>query len=112
MVRSRMVNHPTVVLSRSWRWTRCLGPLMLRRGCPAAVSTRSGHCRSAKNRANEYRDNCLFDDLVHITPTFLGFLPLHEVRQMTTRFLTNKFFVGTSPQIFQNQNFPLILRRF
>ena len=50
----------------------------------------SGHCRAAEGHTRECRDCHCLDRLVHVTPTFPGFLPLHKVRRIGRRFLTQK----------------------
>ena len=51
----------------------------------------SGHCRAAEGHTRECRDCHCLDRLVHVTPTFPGFLPLHKVRRGTGSFLTEFF---------------------
>jgi len=58
-------------------------------GCPTPVSAAwYCECCSAESEARESGDHNLDDVLVHITPTFLGFLPLHQVRKGRRQFLT------------------------
>ena len=47
-------------------------------GCAfrSATVMRGGHCRAAEGHTREYRDCHCLDRLVHVTPTFPGFLPL------------------------------------
>ena len=61
-------------------------------GCAfrSATVMRSGHCRAAEGHTRESRDCHLDYLLVHVTPTFPGFLPLHKVRRTGRRFLTQK----------------------
>ena len=47
------------------------------RGLPAAAVGGTSQGRSAKGHARESRDNQFHNVLVHIAPTFPGFLPLH-----------------------------------
>ena len=59
-------------------------------GCAFRSTTvmRGGHCRAAEGHTRECRDCHCLDRLVHVTPTFPGFLPLQQVREMTSNFLT------------------------
>ena len=59
-------------------------------GCAfrSATVMRSGHCRAAEGHTCECRDCHCLDRLVHVTPTFPGFLPLQQVRKVTSNFLT------------------------
>ena len=59
-------------------------------GCAfrSATVMRSGHCRAAEGHTRECRDCHCLDRLVHVTPTFPGFLPLQQVREVTSNFLT------------------------
>ena len=54
----------------------------------------SGHCRAAEGHTRECRDGHCLDRLVHVTPTFPGFWPLHIARRTARRFLTATFQVG------------------
>lgn len=56
------------------------------------ATARSGSCqsRTANRNTRESRDCHLDYLLVHVTPTFPGFLPLHKVRRTGRRFLTQK----------------------
>lgn len=51
----------------------------------------SGHCRAAEGHTRECRDCHCLDRLVHVTPTFPGFLPLHKARRGKGCFLTEFF---------------------
>ena len=53
-----------------------------------AFAMRGGHCRAAEGHTRECRDCHCLDRLVHVTPTFPGFLPLQQVRKVTSNFLT------------------------
>ena len=73
--------------------------VMMRRGAMvdgggfrAASAMRGGHCRAAEGHTRECRDCHCLDRLVHVTPTFPGFLPLHKARRGTGRFLTEIFY--------------------
>ena len=59
-------------------------------GCAVRSTTgvRSGHCSAAEGHTRECRDCHCLDRLVHLTPTFPGFLPLQQVREVTSNFLT------------------------
>ena len=63
----------------------------------------SGHCRAAESHTRESRDCHCLDRLVHVTPTFPGFLPLHKVRRVTVNFLTG-IFPSRNPQPEVNLN--------
>ena len=56
-----------------------------------ASMMRGGHCRAAKGHTRECRDCHCLDRLVHVTPTFPGFLPLHKARRVMGCFLTEFF---------------------
>ena len=60
-------------------------------GLRTASAMRGGHCRAAEGHTRECRDCHCLDRLVHVTPTFPGFLPLHKVRRGTGCFLTEFF---------------------
>ena len=51
----------------------------------------SGHCRAAEGHTRECRDCHCLDRLVHVTPTFPGFLPLHKGRKPYLQNLTKSF---------------------
>ena len=63
-------------------------------GCAfrSATVMRSGHCRAAEGHTRECRDCHCLDRLVHVTPTFPGFLPLHKARREMRRFLTQNLY--------------------
>ena len=52
---------------------------------------RGCYCRAAEGHTRECRDCHCLDRLVHVTPTFPGFLPLHKVRHIALKFLTRIF---------------------
>ena len=69
----------------------------------AASVMRGCHCRAAESHTRESRDCHCLDRLVHVTPTFPGFLPLHKVRRVTVNFLTG-IFPSRNPQPEVNLN--------
>ena len=91
-------NLVPMCLARSWRGgllgRRCLflcRCLLMRRG-GTLVAPRSGsrQRRTANRHTRECRDCHLDDLLVHVTPTFPGFLPLHKARRYSMNILTRK----------------------
>ena len=67
------------------------GAMMHGCGLRTASAMRGGHCRAAEGHTRECRDCHCLDRLVHVTPTFPGFLPLHKVRRVMGCFLTEFF---------------------
>ena len=82
--RRRGRNPATVVMMRG-------GAMMHGGAFRTAAMMRGGHCRAAEGHTRECRDCHCLDRLVHVTPTFPGFLPLHKVRRGTGCFLTEFF---------------------
>ena len=68
---------------------RCL--LVRGGGTLATPGSGSRQRRTANRHTRECRDCHLDDLLVHVTPTFPGFLPLHKARRGTGSFLTEIF---------------------
>ena len=103
---------------RRWRrrrWRRGRNPasvVMMRRGAMvdgggfrAASAMRGGHCRAAEGYTRESRDCHCLDRLVHVTPTFPGFLPLHKARREKWSFLTEIFIEKILSEIQQTTSF-------
>ena len=65
----------------------------------------SGHCRAAEGHTRECRDCHCLDRLVHVTPTFPGFLPLHKARRGTECFLTEFFIEKILSEIVRIRSF-------
>ena len=82
--RRRGRNPATVVMMRR-------GAMMNGCGLRAASAMRGGHCRAAEGHTRESRDCHCLDRLVHVTPTFPGFLPLHTARRVMGCFLPDIF---------------------
>ena len=72
----------------------------------SASVVRGGHCRTAEGYTRESRDCHCLDRLVHVTPTFPGFLPLHEARRGTGSFLTEIFNEKNLSEIDRMTSFP------
>ena len=87
--------------------------VMVMRGCAmmdrsafrSASVVRGGHCRAAEGHTRESRDCHCLDRLVHVTPTFPGFLPLHQVRRGKGRFLTEIFIEKILSEIVRIRSF-------
>ena len=79
--RRRGRNPATVVMMRG-------GAMMNGCGLRAASAMRGCHSRAAEGHTRECRDCHCLDRLVHVTPTFPGFLPLHKARRGLGCFLT------------------------
>ena len=75
-----MVNMMDDMMTRR-RWRRAM------RTMPPPMMRRGNRRTSRQNHPSHENRECL-DDLVHITPTFPGFLPLHKARRPSTTFLT------------------------
>lgn len=90
--------NPAAVMMVVMRGCAMMCGCAMMRGCAmmdgcafrSATVMRSGHCRAAEGHTRECRDCHCLDRLVHVTPTFPGFLPLHKVRRTGRRFLTQK----------------------
>lgn len=88
--------NPATVMVVVMRWCAMMDGCAMMRGfammdgCAfrSATVMRSGHCRAAEGHTRECRDCHCLDRLVHVTPTFPGFLPLQQVREVTSNFLT------------------------
>lgn len=82
----------------SWLRGGCLlgrgGLLMLLGGSRSLAAARCGsrQSRAANRHTRECRDCHLDDLLVHVTPTFPGFLPLHKARREKWWFLTQNLY--------------------
>ena len=74
-------------------------------GFRAASAMRGGHCRAAEGHTRESRDCHCLDRLVHVTPTFPGFLPLHKARRVMGCFLTEIFIEKILSEIQQTTSF-------
>ena len=76
---------------------RFRGRCLLMRGRRPLAAARGGcrQSRSANRHTRKCRDCHCLDHLVHVTPTFPGFLPLHQVRGERGRFLTGKIHENT-----------------
>ena len=70
------------------------GLLMLLGGSRSLAAPRCGsrQSRAANRHTRECRDCHLDDLLVHVTPTFPGFLPLHKARREKWWFLTQNLY--------------------
>ena len=84
--------NPAAVMMVVMRGCAMMRGFAMMDGCAfrSATVMRSGHCRAAEGHTRESRDCHLDYLLVHVTPTFPGFLPLHKVRRTGRRFLTQK----------------------
>ena len=90
--------NPAAVMMVVMRGCAMMCGCAMMRGCAmmdgcafrSATVMRSGHCRAAEGHTRECRDCHCLDRLVHVTPTFPGFLPLHKVRRTGRRFLTQE----------------------
>ena len=88
--------NPATVMVVVMRWCAMMDGCAMMRGfammdgCAFRSTTvmRSGHCSAAEGHTRECRDCHCLDRLVHVTPTFPGFLPLQQVREVTSNFLT------------------------
>ena len=76
--------NPVAVMVVVMRWCAMMDGCAMMRGfammdgCAfrSATVMRGGHCRAAEGHTRECRDCHCLDRLVHVTPTFPGFLPL------------------------------------
>ena len=84
--------NPAAVMMVVMRGCAMMRGFAMMDGCAfrSATVMRSGHCRAAEGHTRESRDCHCLDRLVHVTPTFPGFLPLHKARRGKGRFLTQK----------------------
>ena len=84
--------NPAAVMMVVMRGCAMMRGFAMMDGCAfrSATVMRSGHWRAAEGHTRESRDCHLDYLLVHVTPTFPGFLPLHKVRRTGRRFLTQK----------------------
>ena len=82
--------NPAAVMVVVMRGSAMMRGFAMMDGCAfrSATVMRSGHCRAAEGHTRECRDCHCLDRLVHVTPTFPGFLPLQQVREVTSNFLT------------------------
>ena len=82
--------NPAAVMVVVMRGSAMMCGFAMMDGCAFRIATvmRSGHCRAAEGHTRECRDCHCLDRLVHVTPTFPGFLPLQQVREVTSNFLT------------------------
>ena len=92
--------NPATVMVVVMRWCAMMDGCAMMRGfammdgCAFRSTTvmRGGHCRAAEGHTRECRDCHCLDRLVHVTPTFPGFLPLHKARREMRRFLTQNLY--------------------
>ena len=95
----RRGRNPAAVVVMHW------GAMVDGGGFRAASAMRGGHCRAAEGYTRESRDCHCLDRLVHVTPTFPGFLPLHKARREKWSFLTEIFIEKILSEIQQTTSF-------
>ena len=88
--RRRRRNPAAVMVVVVMRGCAMMDGFAMMDGCAfrSATVMGSGHCRTAEGHTRECRDCHCLDRLVHVTPTFPGFLPLQQVREVTSNLLT------------------------